>query len=367
MIWLALPAVAASCYYALALFGAIRTAAKRKPEPNFTPPVSILKPVRGRDPAFYKAIVSHATQRYPAFEILFGVADPNDAALDDIRRVQAEYAEIPIRIVETSSRTPNAKVGVLAAMVPHARHEILVVNDSDICVDPDYLRQAVAPLSQPGVGLSTCLYRARASSFPALVEALGIATEFTPSVLVARLIGVAEFALGSTMAFRKSDLARIGGFAGIADYLADDYQLGARITRLGLSVAFADSVVETNIGAATWRSIWNHQVRWSRTIRVSRPSGYYGYIATQATVWSILAAAAGFERLAAFALVLRIVAGTVTAAFVLHDKRSAAYFWLTPLRDIFGFAVWIAGVTGNSVEWRGERLLLSIDGKLTRR
>ena len=366
MIWLALPAVAASCYYVLALFGALRVAVKRKNEPNFTPPVSILKPIRGRDPFFYNAILSHATQRYPLFEILFGVADPGDPALQDICRLQAEHPEIPIRIISTSNPTPNAKVGVLADLVPHAQHEILLVNDSDICVEPDYLCRAVAPLADPAVGLSTCLYRARGGSFPAIVEALGIATEFTPSVLVARLLGVAEFALGSTMAFRKRDLARIGGFAAIADYLADDYQLGARITKLGLSVAFADTVVQTNVGEATWRSIWNHQVRWSRTIRVSRPAGYYGYIATQATVWCLLAAMAGFGLLAGISLGLRVIVGILTSEFVLQDRRSLAYFWLIPLRDLFGFAVWLAGVTGDSVEWRGESLRLTTDGKLTR-
>ena len=150
---------------------------------------------------------------------------------------------------------------------------MLLVNDSDIVVEPGYLRAVAAPLADPAVGLVTCLYRARAESWPSRWEALGIATEFAPSVLVARLLGVAEFALGSTMAFRAEDLREIGGFAAIADYLADDYQLGRHISALGYRIEFAPVVVETDLGAESWADAWRHQLRWSRTIRVSRPVG----------------------------------------------------------------------------------------------
>ena len=153
-------------------------------------------------------------------------------------------------------------------------------------------------LEDDRVGLVTCLYRARASSIASKAEALGIATEFAPSVLVARLLSESGFALGATMAFRTPDLQAIGGFAAIREYLADDYQLGARIAALGKSVVLADVVVETSLGAGSWRDVWKHQIRWSRTIRVSRPAGYFGYLVTQLTFWSIMAAAFGYERVA---------------------------------------------------------------------
>jgi ceramide glucosyltransferase len=150
----------------------------------------------------------------------------------------------------------------------------------------------------------------------------------------------------------------------IGDYLADDYQLGARITALGLHVAFADTVVQTTLGAGNWLDVWRHQVRWSRTVRVSRTSGYYGYVVTQATFWACVAAIAGYWEVSLFTIVLRLAAGIVTAAGVLADRKSAVRFWLIPLRDLFGFAVWATASVGRSVEWRGKKLRLSSDGRI---
>jgi ceramide glucosyltransferase len=266
--------------------------------------------------------------------------------------------------VTVTTVMPNGKAGSLFDLAGAAKYPILVINDADICVEPDYLRAVTAPLENPRIGLVTALYRATAASFPARFEALGVATEFAPSVLVARLLGVAEFALGSTMAVRAEDLRRIGGFRAIGDYLADDYQLGAQITRLGLHVAFADTVVETTLGAGNWSDVWKHQVRWSRTIRVSRPSGYYGYVVTQATFWACVAAIAGYPLIAAAVLVLRVAAGRITAGAVLKDFAAASRWWMIPLRDLFGFGVWLAGVFGRTVEWRGMRLRLSRDGRI---
>jgi ceramide glucosyltransferase len=248
---------------------------------------------------------------------------------------------------------------MLIALAAAARHPILLVNDSDIRVDRDYLRKVIAPLEAAGTGLVTCLYRGRGQSFPARFEALGIATEFMPSVLVARLIGVAEFALGSTMAFRREHLIQIGGFEAIADYLADDYQFGARIHGLGLHIEFAESVVETNLGNGSWRDVWKHQVRWSRTIRVSRPGGYAGAVVTHVTFWCLIAALAGEWQIALGCLGIRIAAGIVTAHKILNTDVA---WWLMPARDLWGFAVWCAGLYGTTVEWRGQKLRLRPNG-----
>jgi ceramide glucosyltransferase len=363
LLW-AVPAVASGAYWLLALAASLRHLRARERKSGFAPPVSILKPVHGRDPGFFEAIRSHAVQDYPEYEILFGVKDPSDPAIDDIRRLQSEFPERAIGLVLTARTAPNGKVAVLTELAARARHGVLVVNDSDIRVERDYLRRVVAPLEDAGAGLVTCLYRARAASFPARWEALGIATEFVPSVLVARLTGVAGFALGSTMAFRAADLARIGGFSAIEDYLADDYQLGARIARGGGRVELSKAAVETNLSGATWGEVWRHQLRWARTIRVSRTGGYYGYLATQAAFWSLLALAAGHWRIALGTAAVRMLAGWVAGRLVAGAELR--WWFLMPLRDLWGFAVWMAGLAGDTVEWRGQKLRLSPDGKIAR-
>ena len=367
MIWLAAPALAAAAYYLLAMIAAAKWGrnGRNSPAPSPQPlaPVSILKPVYGRDPRFYEAILSHATQDYPEVEILFGVGNASDPALEDIARLQREFPALRIESFVISTDAPNAKTGLLAELARRARHPLLLVNDSDIRVEPGYLRAVTAPLDDPGIGLVTCLYRARAGSWATRFEALGIATEFAPSVMVARLLGQAEFALGSTMAFRAVDLRAIGGFETIREYIADDYQLGRRIHQMGRRIEFAPVVVETDLGSATWAQTWRHQVRWSRTIRASRPGGYFGYAVTHATIWALAAFAVGEWQAGAAALGLRVAAGAMSAA-VLKDRRAARDLWLIPLRDLFGFAVWLAGAFGSKVHWRDRELRLRRDGKI---
>jgi ceramide glucosyltransferase len=350
-------------YNLLAIAGALKFR-RRHALTDYKPPVSILKPVRGRDACFHEAIRSHAVQQYTEFELIFGTADANDPAVEDIERLRTEFPHVPIRIIDTRNDAPNGKVGSLEILAREARHEVLLVNDGDILVEPDYLTRVAGMLADKRVGLVTCLYRGRGASIASRAEALGIATEFAPSVLVARLLSAGGFALGSTMAFRAADLAATGGFAAIREYLADDYQLGARITRLGKHVALSDSVVETNLGAGSWKDVWKHQVRWSRTIRVSRPAGYAGYLVTQATFWCLVAAVCGYWRTALAGLLVRLIAA-VAAMAALSDISPAGVL-MVPVRDLFGLAVWAAGMAGRGVEWRGLRFKLLSDGRIQR-
>jgi len=320
--------------------------------------------VHGRDPQFYQAIRSHAAQDYPKYEILFGISSPHDPAAADILRLMTEFPERDIRLIVTTTRFPNGKLGVLADLAAQARYPLLLINDSDISVPPDYLRQTAAVLGQPSTGLVTCLYRARSGRLPGQWEALGVATEFIPSVLVARMLGSVEFALGSTMLLRAADLTRIGGFASIGDYLADDYQLGRRIRDLGLRVEFASPVVATQLGGESWREIWRHQLRWSRTIRVSRPGGYFGYLVTHATFWCLVALAAGAWRIALAVLALRVLVGIAAGWGVLRDSSAIRRAFWIPFRDLWGFAIWICGLAGSTVEWRGEQIKIDSDGKI---
>jgi ceramide glucosyltransferase len=295
---------------------------------------------------------------------LLGVRDGDTRALAEIRHAQSLFPDCPIRIVRATTVMPNGKVGSLFDLAAAAKYSILVINDADISVPPDYLERVTEPLQDPGIGLVTALYRATGASFPARFEALGVATEFAQSVLVARFLGVAEFALGSTMAIRKEDLERIGGFRAIADFLADDYELGARITGLGLHVAFAETVVETTLGAGNWKDVWRHQVRWSRTIRMSRPFGYYGYGITHATFWACVAAMAGYWQIGAAVFLLRLAAGLAVASLVLEDRAAVSRWWMIPFRDLFATAVWLAASRGRTVVWRGLKLHLSRDGRI---
>ena len=352
-------------YYALAILAAVRFA-RRKPLIGGGEPVSILKPVRGRDVGFAAAIRSHAELDYPAgFEILFGVSDSADPAIEEIAHLKMQFPGVPIRVIDTRNEAPNGKVGSLEILSREAAYDVLILNDSDIRIEPEYLRRIVGALSQEGVGLVTCLYRGRGSSFPARVEALGIATEFAPSVLVAEMLAASVFAFGSTIALRRGDLNAIGGFAAIRNYLADDFQLGARIVELGKRVVLSEQAVETSLGDGNWQAVWKHQVRWSRTIKVSNPLGYFGYLVTQLTFWCLVAAMAGQWQVALGGMMLRMTAAEV-ATIVLNDELSGGMLWAVPLRDLFGIAVWAAGITGSTVEWRGLRFRLCKDGTISR-
>ncbi len=184
-------------------------------------------------------------------------------------------------------------MGALIDLAREARHPILIVNDSDISVPAGYIHDVTAPLADPGIGLVTCLYRAEAHDWPSRFEALAIATDFAPSTLVARLFGVSDFGLGSTLAFRRADLDRIGGFHAIADYIADDYQLGHKLHALGLRNMISEVVVSTRLSSGSWLGAWRHQVRWARTIRLSGGAGYAGLPITYASLWAVIAALFG--------------------------------------------------------------------------
>lgn len=350
-------------YQSFALLACIVHLRRRDRRPSARPPVSILKPIYGADDGFYPAIVSHARIAYPQFEILFGVADPDDSALPHIRRLQSEFPSVNIRIVQVITKAPNAKVGSLADLAREARHDLLLVNDSDILVQPDYLDIVTAPLEDPAIGLVTCLYRARASSCPARWEALGIATDFAPSALVAPLVGVNEFGLGSTLCLRRGDLEAIGGFESIGPYIADDYQLGKQISQAGKKVVLTRMPVETHLGAGTWRSVWDHQVRWARTIRASR-AAYLGLPITNATLWAIVAAATGHVALATALLLTRMSVAIIAARPILRDPNFSTLWPFVPARDLWGFAIWIAGAIPGPVIWRGRRLKLDKQGRI---
>ena len=370
--------VASIIYYGLCLWSAASFLRMRKAEKNLrltqsTPPVSILKPLRGTDPEMYESFRSHCLQDYPEYEIIFGVSDANDPAIPLVERLKKEFPQGAIQLlICRESLGANTKVSNLAQMVRAARYEYFVVNDSDIRVQPDYLQRILAPLSDPEVGLVTCLYRGIANeTMGSHLESLGISTDFSAGVLVAQLIerGI-KFGLGSTLAFCRRDLQAIGGFESLVDYLADDYQLGSCIAGLRLKVKLSDIIVETFLPRYTLRGFWDHQVRWARTIRDSRFFGYVGLGVTFGLPWALLAlicaGGSGWAwALLALTAVLRFAAAIAVGSSVLEDKQVISSLALLPIRDIIALAVWIASFAGHEVSWRGDRFKLQ-NGKLIR-
>ena len=361
--FLAIAAIVAIAYQLAALAAVLLHASRSRSAIHHSPPVTILKPVRGLDVDFDLAIESHAVQDYPDFEILFGVHSLDDPAVPHILRLIERHPDKSIRLVHCTTEAANAKVGVLVDLARQARHEILLVNDSDISVPPDYLQRVVAPLGDPRTGLVTCVYRAVASSFAGKWEALGISVDFIPSTLVAPMVGIREFGLGSTLVFRRTDLAAIGGFEAVADYIADDYQLSKRITATGKHAHMSEVVVETHLSDPDWTAVWRHQIRWARTIRVSRGDGYSGLPVTHAGLWALLCALGGAPSLMALIMIARVLMA-IAAGIVLRDRRAVVFSWLALLWDLWAFCVWIAGWSGSVIEWRGGRMSLTADGRM---
>jgi ceramide glucosyltransferase len=365
-------------YYVLCLWSGLRflrgqQADKSVRPTQACPPVSILKPLRGTDPEMYASFRSHCLQDYADYEIIFGVSDANDPAILLVEQLKAEFPQCAIRLMVCSEKLgANTKVSNLAQMVREARHEVLIVNDSDIRVEPDYLRRVLAPLSDAKVGLVTCLYRGIAnSSLGSRLESLGISTDFCGGVLVAQTVeNGLHFGLGSTLVFRRRDLQAIGGFEAFADYLADDYQIGSRIAAFGMKVELSQVIVETFLPRYTLRGFAEHQLRWARTVRDSRYWGYVGLGLTFGLPWAVLVLlftrGAGWAwGLLAMTLALRTAVAVVVGKLVLRDRQVMGSLLLIPVRDVFAVLVWVFSFAGHGVAWRGDRFRLE-NGKLVR-
>lgn len=376
--------VTSCAYYLLCLRSAVgflrgRKVAYENTCPRRTlPPVSILKPLKGTDPEIYESFRSHCVQDYPEYEIIFGVSDSGDPAVASVEKLRRQFPEHAIRLMICPEKLgSNSKVSNLEQMVKVARYEHLIVNDSDIRVERDYLRRVMAQFvtetnDDAGVGMVTCLYRGiPARTFGSRLEALGISTDFCAGVLAARqLEGGLRFGLGSTLAFRRADLERIGGFRAIVDFLADDYELGRRIAGLGREVRLSEAVVETRLPAYDLRGFWAHQLRWSRGVRDSRPGGYFGLVMTFGLMWALLnlivshVAPWSWVMLGVVAL-LRLAVALAVGKAVLRDQLLLQQLWLLPIRDLIAVAVWIASFAGHTVAWRGDRFELK-HGRLIR-
>jgi ceramide glucosyltransferase len=363
LVYCALTVMAAGRYVAV-----VPSKPGSKSEP--LPPVSILKPLSGDDLGLEENLRSFFEQDYPDFEILFAVRHPKDAAVAVMERVRGHYPGVPSRLIVTGEAPyPNAKVFSLDRMLAAARHDLLVMADSDVRVTPALLATLAAEFQNERTGVITCPYRAVPGASPwSTLEAISLNTEFLSGVLVARWLEGMRFALGPTIAARRQVLIRLGGFDTLQEYLAEDFVMGKLAAEAGWDVVLSSYVIEHRIGSQLLAANLRHRMRWNRSTRRSRPWGYLGQIFTHPLPLALLLVAVqpSWWPLAAFTAILRAAASRATAGRVLRDPLTGRLWWLVPLADIASFLLWLAAFFGNTIVWRGRKYVLLRDGRFRR-
>jgi ceramide glucosyltransferase len=379
---------------------------------NFTPPVTLFKPLKGCDSATETCLRSWFAQNYGgATQFLFAVASADDPVCAVVEKLMREFPASDARLIVCGALAgANAKVSKLAELEKLAKHDVFVISDADVRVPPDFLVNAVAPFSRPSdtlspvlnggegrgegavkvhngadepeflkevskageanaVGLVNCFYRlANPTTLAMQWEAVAINADFWSQVLQSKSLKPLDFALGAVMVTRRKQLTEIGGFNALADCLADDYQLGNRIARKGFRIALCPVVAECWDSPMTWRAVWKHQLRWARTIRVCQPAPYFFSILSNPTLWPLvwLAAKPGRISLAFFlgALAVRILSSLDLQHRLTHSWAHGKFFWLAPIKDLLQALLWLGAFAGNRIEWRGRKYRLRRDGTL---
>jgi ceramide glucosyltransferase len=342
---------------------------------RFQPPVSVLKPLHGDEPNLEENLASFFQQDYPEYEILFCARKSDDPGLETARRVAARFPRLPARILVCGEPPwPNARTYSLEIMRRSARFPILVATDSDVRVAPDYLATVVAPLSDPRVGMVTCLYRgvARRGLWTQL-EAMGMSVEMTSGVLVAEMVEGMRFALGPSMVMRQSTIEKIGGFEPVAQFFADDFVLGNRTAKAGEKVVLSSCIVEHHAVNAPFMSVVAHQQGWATSTRFSRPLGHLGSVLTYAVPYGLLGlavlGATGHAVLGTLLLAItlldRVLLCLLVAGCVVRDRSALRKAWLYPVRDLMGFCFWLRSYFGSRrLSYRGDPCELLPKGRM---
>ena len=332
-----------------------------------TPPISVLKPLAGIDDGLEENLISFFEQEYAEFEILFAVRSAEDPAVPLVEKLRGRYPGVASRLLVTGEPPyANAKVYSLDRMLDAARHDLIVMADSDVRVSPRMLESIAAEFQDPTLGLATCPYRAVAGrSFWSRLEALALNTDFLGGVLVARCLDGMKFAIGPTIAARRGTLAAIGGFNAVKDYLAEDFVMGKLAAEHGFGVLLSSHVIEHRIGSQPFVKNLKHRLRWTRSTRRSRPRGYIGLIFTHPIPLALMLLAwqPAWWPLAAVTGLLRGAAIWATGILVLRDPLTRRWWWLAPVQDIASFLIWLAGFCGNTILWRGRKYYLLPDGR----
>lgn len=360
-------------YYFFSIYAAWRFFRPSPAPVTALPPVTILKPLKGAPADLYDSLASFCRLDYPTFQIMCGVRDPNDPAIAIVTKVQHDFPQCDIAlVVEPEVIGANYKVSTLHHLMPQVKYDYLVITDSDVSVEPDYLRAIIPPLTSAETGLVTCVYRGGSRQpLPALLESLMINTAFTTQVVVASQVEQPSYAFGATMALKRAGLEAIGGFARLVDYLADDYYLGYLITQAGYRLRVLPTVVETHPDAGSLSDLFYHQLRWARTQRNCRPGGYISTFMTFGTVWayvSLLCFWSSVEMtvLALSVIAARLLTATLMSTAFLQSTLPLPAILLTPLTDLISFVVWCASLRGNTVHWREYTFRVQKDGRMVR-
>ncbi len=361
-------------YYVVTTVAAMRffSQERKKVLGAYTPPVSVLKPVRGVDFASYENFKSFCLQDYPEYEILFCVNDLDDAAVPLIRSLAEEFPQRSIRLLSNAAQIgSNRKVNNLALLARESKYELLAQSDGDVRVGANYLRELAAAFEFAEIGVVSCFYRGVIQkNIWAEIEALGAATDFSGGVLVADWMEGVTFALGASVATTKTWLGKIGGYEALANVLADDYEIGNRVAKAGGRAMLSREVVETMYPAVTFGEFWEHQVRWARTVRLCRPASYVALLFTHGLPLTIVGAIASRSAsgallfTAAYAVLRLTMAGTV-GVWGLRDETAQRKWWLLPLRDLLQFAVWVGSFFSNRIVWGDAEFALSANGEMT--
>ncbi|MDE2088726.1 MAG: bacteriohopanetetrol glucosamine biosynthesis glycosyltransferase HpnI [Gammaproteobacteria bacterium] len=354
-------------YEGAAIAALYRWRRRAQPRAVATPAVTLLKPVHGLEPELYENLRSFCVQDYPAFQIVFGVQEAGDPAMAVVHRLQAEFPERDLRLVINARNIgANRKVSNLHNMLADARHETLVISDADVRVGPDYLRAVVGPLTDPAVGVVTCLYRGvPLRGLGSRLLAQHVNEGFLPSVLVAQWLGPTVFCAGATLALRRQTLDAAGGFLALADRLADDYWLAAHVRARGLRTVLSPYLVDTVVEEESLASFYRHALRWSRTIRSVQPVGhafsFLTYPLPLALLGTLIGGGAGLIILG-LALALRLVLHYVTKLTLGSTTQKGEYAFLGS--DLFGFLIWLHALFGRRIRWRQESFSIRPDGRM---
>jgi len=361
-----------SFYQLLATFAVLRWASGRRWKPATRPPVTLLKPLCGHETKLYENLATFFRLTYPTVQIVFGVRDSTDPAIDAVRKLRAAYPDADVELViDSAIYGTNLKVSNLINMMAAAKHDVLVLSDSDMSVEPDYLDHVLATLERPGTGLATCLYMG--DPLPGIWSELGAASLnfwFLPSALVSKLLGGQVGCYGATIALRRSTLAEVGGFAAVKDQLADDYELGALVRQSGRRVRVTRNLLKTTVDEPSFSALFRHELRWARTIRATAPWGYAGSVITHPVPLALMTLALGLTAGVHWTMLAAVTATAVAcrlgliASVLTALKTPRLPWWLYLPRDILSLVVLVLAYCGRSVSWRRRAFKLDSAGAL---
>lgn len=363
-------------FLVLVIYSVWRFRRTRETSTGFTPRVTLLKPVCGLEPRLESSLESFFRQDYPEFEVIFGARNHDDPALRIAEKLQAKYPHVAVKYAYSGEPTrPNAKVCSMEQMVKLAKTDYYVISDSDVHVEPNYLRDIMSPFADPKIGMVTCLYRGvPTGGLWSRLEALGMSVEMTAGAVSANTLEGMKFALGPTMVGRRDAIEKVGGMTALLDYCSDDYLLGNWIAEAGWTVLMSHHVIDHIVLNRSFKDSLAHQVRWMKSTRFSRPKGHFGTVLTFAMPFGVLSLIGGIGAgqplfgagVFAAAIVNRLILSVVAGWGVVRDPNAVKHCWLYPLRDFMGFCFWLASYSSSEIVWRRERYRLSFGGKMTR-